>query len=88
MYLEKSRLFNILRELGHSDNLLAKPEKLYLGNANMAYVLSEDGITFEVGGKNKRGVQLKGADTGYIVKDDIEYGMGNIIPIWMFGFLY
>lgn len=122
MYLEKTGQFNILREPGHSDNLLAKPEKLYLGNANMAYVLSEDGIidngnlretnflswtkvghtvtasrisyfeidgiTFEVGGKNKRGVQLKGADTGYIVKDDIEYGMGNIIPIWMFGFLY
>lgn len=47
-----------------------------------------DGITFEVGSKNKKGVQLKGADTGYIVKDDIEYGMGNVIPIWMFGFLY
>ncbi len=25
---------------------------------------------------------------GYVVKDDIEYGSGNIIPIWMFGLNY
>ena len=47
-----------------------------------------DNITFEVGGKNKGGKQLKGASRGYIVRDDIEYATGNIIPLWMFGFLY
>lgn len=25
---------------------------------------------------------------GYVVKDDIETGYGNIIPLWMFGMLY
>ena len=43
-YLEKSGLFAALHEPGHSDNLLAKPEKLYLGNSNIASALSEDGI--------------------------------------------
>ena len=47
-----------------------------------------DGITFEVGGKNKKGKQLKEAANGYIVKDNIEYVAGNNIPIWMFGFIY
>ena len=45
-------------------------------------------ITFEVGGKNKKGKQLKEADKGYIVKDNIEYAAGKNIPIWMFGFIY
>lgn len=43
-YLEATGMFNALREAGHSDSLLAKPEKLYLGNSNIAYSLSEDGI--------------------------------------------
>lgn len=47
-----------------------------------------DGITFEVGGKNKKGQQVKDADIAYLVKDGIEYAVGNSIPIWMFGFVY
>ena len=47
-----------------------------------------DGITFEVGGKNKKGQQVKDADIAYLVKDGIEYVVGNSIPIWMFGFVY
>ena len=47
-----------------------------------------DGITFEVGGKNKKGQQVKDAATAYLVKDGIEYAVGNSIPIWMFGFVY
>ena len=47
-----------------------------------------DGITFEVGGKNKKGSQIKNADKAYLVKDNIEYAFGNSIPIWMFGFVY
>ena len=40
----KNGLFNALNEPGHSDNLLSKAEKLYLGNSNIAIALSEDGI--------------------------------------------
>ncbi|MBO4570303.1 MAG: AAA family ATPase [Bacteroidales bacterium] len=121
-YLEQSGLFNALREPGHSDNLLAKAEKLYLGNSNIAFSISEygiiddgnmretnflswtkqihkvssskisdfeiDGITFEVGGKNKKGKQIAGLQDSYLVKDNLEYASGHSVPIWMFGFIY
>lgn len=47
-----------------------------------------DGKTFEVGGKKKGQKQIADAKEGYIVKDDIEYGFGNIIPLWHFGLNY
>jgi uncharacterized protein len=47
-----------------------------------------DGIDFEIGGKNKSGKQLSQAKNGYLVKDDIETGYLNTIPLWNFGFLY
>ncbi len=47
-----------------------------------------EGKTFEVGGKSKSGKQLQNTEQGYIVRDDIEYATGNIIPLWMFGLLY
>jgi len=45
-------------------------------------------MTFEVGGKNKKGKQISGVDNSFIVKDDIEYGYDKIIPLWTFGFNY
>jgi hypothetical protein len=47
-----------------------------------------DGKTFEIGGKSKGKKQIKTAEHGYVVKDDIEYVFDNQIPLWMFGFLY
>lgn len=44
--------------------------------------------TFEVGGKSKGQRQIADAEEGYIVKDDIEYGYGNVIPLWHFGLNY
>lgn len=44
--------------------------------------------TFEVGGKNKKQKQIQGVENAFVVKDDIEYGYLNVIPLWMFGFLY
>ena len=46
------------------------------------------GYTFEIGGQNKGQRQIEGIDQAYIVKDDIEYGDQNIIPLWHFGFAY
>ena len=46
------------------------------------------GKTFEVGGKSKGKKQITDAKDGYVVKDDIEYGYGNVIPIWAFGLNY
>ncbi len=120
-YLEKSGLFNALREKSSGDGLLQKTKKLYLDNSNIIYALglgkADEGtiretmfltwtkekytvssskisdfeindMTFEVGGKNKTGKQLKEAINGYVVKDNIEYASGKNIPIWMFGFIY
>lgn len=50
--------------------------------------LINEKYTFEVGGKNKTQVQLKNINNGYIAKDNIEIGFGNVIPVWLFGFMY
>lgn len=47
-----------------------------------------DGITFEIGGKKKGERQIRDAKKGFIVKDDIEYATGNVIPLWHFGLTY
>lgn len=47
-----------------------------------------DDMTFEIGGKNKKQKQLQGVDNGYVVKDDIETGYMNVIPLWLFGLNY
>jgi predicted AAA+ superfamily ATPase len=43
---------------------------------------------FEVGGKGKTFRQIKNAANSFIAYDDMEIGMGNKIPLWLFGFLY
>lgn len=50
--------------------------------------LVDERYTLEVGGRKKKQNQLQGIADGYVVKDDIETGYGNIIPLWMFGVLY
>lgn len=44
--------------------------------------------TFEIGGKKKGKRQIENAKEGYVVRDDIEYGTDNIIPLWYFGLTY
>ena len=44
--------------------------------------------TFEVGGKKKGQHQIKDVEHAYVVKDDIEYGHLNEVPLWAFGLLY
>lgn len=47
-----------------------------------------DGKTFEIGGRKKGQKQIERATDGYIVKDDIETGFANVIPLWYFGLMY
>jgi predicted AAA+ superfamily ATPase len=42
---------------------------------------------FEIGGRTKGKSQLLNHPYGYIAADDLEYGSGNKIPLWLFGFL-
>jgi predicted AAA+ superfamily ATPase len=44
--------------------------------------------TFEVGGKNKGQKQIAGLDNAFIVRDNIEFGYRNILPLWTFGLNY
>ncbi|MBQ3788493.1 MAG: ATP-binding protein [Bacteroidales bacterium] len=44
--------------------------------------------TFEVGGQNKGNKQIANIENAFIVADNIEYGNGNHIPLWIFGMLY
>lgn len=44
--------------------------------------------TFEVGGKGKSFNQIRDFNDSYLALDEIETGIGNKIPLWLFGFLY
>lgn len=44
--------------------------------------------TFEIGGKNKQQDQIQKDGKSFVVKDDIEYGYLNVVPLWAFGFNY
>jgi predicted AAA+ superfamily ATPase len=121
-YLEEARIINQLDASTKGVSALQKPEKIYLHDPNIIYVLASDNLekgnvretfffnqvnvtnkitssknadflvndqyTFEVGGKTKSSKQISGIADAYIVKDDIEIGFDNKIPLWLFGFLY
>ncbi|MEI8085693.1 MAG: AAA family ATPase [Paludibacter sp.] len=62
---------------------------LYKTNASReSDFLVLDKFTLEVGGKNKSQKQIDNLQNAYMVKDDIEIGSDNVIPLWLFGFLY
>lgn len=44
--------------------------------------------TFEVGGKSKGLKQIQGLDNAFVVKDGIEQGYLNTIPLWQIGLTY
>ena len=45
-------------------------------------------FTVEVGRQSKDGNQIAGVDNAFIAADNMEYALGNKIPLWLFGFLY
>ena len=47
-----------------------------------------EGMTFEIGGKSKEQKQIQTVKHGFVVKDNIEIGYENIIPLWHFGLIY
>jgi len=50
--------------------------------------LVDDEILLEVGGPAKKGRQVRNLDKAWMVKDGIEAGSGNSLPIWVLGMLY
>lgn len=47
-----------------------------------------DDLTFEVGGRNKGQKQIKNTTNAFVVKDDIENGFLNVVPLWQLGLTY
>ncbi len=88
---------NIMYALGTADTNTGNLRETFFYNQTRAvsdvisskvsdFVIGEH--TFEVGGKNKGGKQIEDVPNGHIVKDDIEYGHGRVLPLWTFGLLY
>jgi len=50
------------------------------------FVIDEK-YTFEIGGKGKSLKQLANVRDSFVAMDDIEAGIGNKIPLWLFGML-
>lgn len=50
--------------------------------------LVDEQYVIEVGGKSKDAKQIKELENAYLAIDDIESGYDNVIPLWLFGFLY
>ena len=44
--------------------------------------------TFEIGGQSKTSKQIQGVPNAFLAIDEVEFGSGNRIPIWLFGFMY
>ena len=47
-----------------------------------------DDYTFEIGGRSKGKKQIENVPHSFVVKDDIETGHGNTVPLWQFGLNY
>lgn len=120
--LDKAELITSIDKHALGNQILHKPEKIYLNNTNLLYALPSEFInigtvretffmnqvssvhrltlpdrgdflvdgkyTFEVGGRNKSPNQLRNVEKAFLALDDIETGVGNRIPLWLFGFLY
>lgn len=94
-YLNNSNLmYALAREntnVGHVREALFLNQFMGLHEINLSPVadfLVDKRYTFEVGGKNKTKKQITGISDAYLAKDGIEIGFGNVIPVWLFGFMY
>lgn len=54
---------------------------------DMGDFIIDDKYIFEIGGASKGDKQIKDVNNGFVVRDDMETGHDNIIPLWLFGFL-
>ncbi|MDR1730305.1 MAG: AAA family ATPase [Prevotellaceae bacterium] len=74
-----------IRETFFLNQLSYKNKIEYVNNGDF---IANNTFTFEVGGKGKTNEQIKNVKNSFIISDNIEYGFGNKIPLWLFGFLY
>ncbi|MEN0051764.1 MAG: ATP-binding protein, partial [Bacteroidota bacterium] len=60
---------------------------IFLPNKGDIFIENE-GITIEIGGKDKSKKQIQNIANSYVFADDIEVGFGDKIPLYLLGFLY
>ena len=80
---DKSEKGNI-RETFFFNQMRLKNEVMSAKKAD--FIVNE--YTFEIGGKKKQQHQIENDGKSFIVKDDIEFGYLNVIPLWTFGLNY
>jgi uncharacterized protein len=93
IYLENTNFSYALRHSPDSGSLRETFLFSQLRNAGKQVLLPEGGdffianddLVIEVGGKGKPQAHLSNL---YIASDNMEYGFGHKIPLWLFGFLY
>jgi predicted AAA+ superfamily ATPase len=91
VYLHNTNLMFAIDDTNISNGILRKTffynqvgYKSQLKSSGKADFLVNDELHFNVGGK-----YTKPAEEGYYAAADmIEIGQGNVIPLWLFGFLY
>lgn len=95
IFLQNTNLMYTLS--GEYQNIGNLRETFFMSNIDKMFAVKpskeadfyvDDNYTFEIGGKNKSRKQIQHISNSFIVKDDIEVGNSNIIPLWVFGFLY
>jgi predicted AAA+ superfamily ATPase len=94
IYLDNPNLTYSL--VGDSANIGNIRETYFLNQMRVKFnVLSSEksdfvinNYTFEIGGKSKKQNQIEQIQNSFIVKDNIEYGYMNVVPLWAFGLTY
>ncbi|MBQ6079925.1 MAG: ATP-binding protein [Muribaculaceae bacterium] len=88
---------NIMFALSNHADAGTMRETLFASQLNVGHQLYmpqqgdfvvDDAFTFEVGGRGKGYKQIRNLENSYVVQDEIELGIDNKIPLWLFGCLY
>lgn len=98
IYMNNTNILNAINGALHFNSDVGAIREIFLANqltATCKIKLPESGdfivdekYILEVGGKNKSNKQIKSHQQAYLVLDDIEMGIANKIPLFLFGFLY
>ncbi|MCF8299307.1 MAG: AAA family ATPase [Saprospiraceae bacterium] len=94
VYLDNTNIvFNLAGEKSNTGNLREtfffnqmRLNNKVISSKNADFVIGD--YTFEVGGKNKQQKQIEKDGKSFVVKDTIEFGYLNVIPLWAFGLNY
>ena len=94
IYCENTNLMHAL--VPHADMGTAR-ETFFINQLSNAHRLTypkrgdfmvDDKYLFEIGGKGKTFKQIADIPHSFVVNDGVAVGIGNKIPLWLFGFLY